>query len=491
MEKGTDYRIIKLEKGPLQRFKNQNLIMKRFGETGLQVYKAITGKRTADELRRDLGVEPGMFAEIIDFMRDAGMIDLQSVKAHEPERGVETPEEIQPAPEEEKPGRPLEELPPEEEAAGEEKPPLEEQPRRKRKAAEEEITLMEKEEAAEKEAAPGEEEKKEEAPEEFGEIKPIEFGEEEKPKKKPRPEEEITPVEEAPSEEAPPEEKQAPEEEIVPAEKEEKISFEEEKGPPEEEPSGLSPVEKIISDKYGDIGLRVYTLIDGQRTAEEIMKDTGLTEAKLVEILDFMDEQGIIKLDYPKGQAPATGTAAPVEERKETGFVPMIEGEKAEETGPVPSPLEIPMRAPVDIVKSVQMKAKVMLKYGDRGSRIFSQIDGKNDLIDLAMNLGIPLYTVAEVLKFMMENGMIIMKPVPRTDVRKKYGDDGYSVYKRYGKEGLMFYELIGKNLTIRQMADQVTTDKSKVIDMFIFIHKVLGIELPIERDALAKQLGM
>ncbi len=483
MDKGTDYRIIKLEKGPLQRFKNQNLILKRFGETGLQVYKAITGKRTAEELRRDLGVEPGMFAEILDFMRDAGMVELEGVKAHEPERGVETPEEIQPEPEE-KTGRALEELPPEEEAAEEEKPPLEEQPRKKRKAAEEEI----------RPEFPGEEitlMEKEAAPEEFGEIKPIEFGEEKKPAKKKPPEEEIKPVEEAPpEEEIQPEEREVPEEEIQPVSEEEGAG--EEKRPPEEAVSGLSPVEKIISDKYGDIGLRVYTLIDGQRTAEEIMRDTGLTEAKLVEILDFMDEQGIIKLDYPKGQPPSAGVAAPAaEEKKETGFVPMIEGEKAEETGSVPSPLEIPMKAPVDLVKGLQLKAKVMLKYGDRGSRIFSQIDGKNDLIDLATNLGVPLYAVGDVLKFMMDNGMIIMKPVPRTDVRKKYGDDGYSVYKRYGKEGLMLYELIGKELTIRQMADQIMTDKSKIVDMFIFIHKVLGIELPIDRDVLAKQLGL
>ena len=505
MDKGSDYRIVKLEKGPLQRFKNQNLILKKFGETGLQVYKAITGRRTAEELRKDLGVEPGMFAEILDFMQDAGMVELQTLKAHAAEKGVETPEELQPAPEEEKQGRALEELPPGEEAP-EDQPPLEEKPSRKRKPAPEEgISLMGGEEA------PEEEKKEEEAPPEgkeggameFEEIKPIEFGEAKKPAKKkreepaeevelpeekPAPEEEITPVEEEV-----PEEKPAPEEEIAPQTHEEQIAYEEDKRPDEEAP-GLSPVEKIISDKYGDIGLRVYTLIDGQRTAEEIMKDTGLTEAKLVEILDFMDEQGIIKLDYPKGQAPPAGGAAAgattTEEKKE-GFVPMIEGEHAEETGPVPSPLEIPLTAPLDNVKNVQLKAKTMLKYGDRGSRIFSQIDGKNDVIDLAMNLGVPLYTVADVLKFMMENGMVIMKPVPRTDVRKKYGDDGYSVYKRYGKEGLMLYELIGKELTIRQMADQIMTDKSKIVDMFIFIHKVLGIELPIDKEVLAKQLGI
>jgi hypothetical protein len=91
----------------------------------------------------------------------------------------------------------------------------------------------------------------------------------------------------------------------------------------------------------------------------------------------------------------------------------------------------------------------------------------------------------------MLENGMVIMKPMSRADVRKKYGDDGYAVYKRFGKEGLMLYELIGKELTIKQMADKITIDKSKIIDMFIFIHKVLGIELPIDRDVLQKQLGV
>ena len=42
-----------------------------------------------------------------------------------------------------------------------------------------------------------------------------------------------------------------------------------------------------------------------------------------------------------------------------------------------------------------------------------------------------------------------------------------------------------------KQMAEKITTDKAKVIDMFIFIHKVLGIELPIDKDVLSKQLGL
>jgi len=46
------------------------------------------------------------------------------------------------------------------------------------------------------------------------------------------------------------------------------------------------------------------------------------------------------------------------------------------------------------------------------------------------------------------------------------------------------------QKMTIKQMADHITTDRAKIVDMFIFIHKVLGIELPIDRDVLMKQLG-
>jgi hypothetical protein len=77
-----------------------------------------------------------------------------------------------------------------------------------------------------------------------------------------------------------------------------------------------------------------------------------------------------------------------------------------------------------------------------------------------------------------------------REYVKKKYGDDGYSIYKKYGREGLMLYELIGKEMSFRQMAGMVTTDKDKAVEMFLFIHEVLGIELPIDREVLMRQLG-
>jgi len=44
-------------------------------------------------------------------------------------------------------------------------------------------------------------------------------------------------------------------------------------------------------------------LIDGERTVEEIVQETGLTQDYLVEILLFFEEEGIIKLDWGEDSA--------------------------------------------------------------------------------------------------------------------------------------------------------------------------------------------
>lgn len=59
-------------------------------------------------------------------------------------------------------------------------------------------------------------------------------------------------------------------------------------------------VRRLVKGEAGEIGLRVYDLIDGKRTAEEIMNITGLGETRLVDILDIFVEQGIICLEHPK-----------------------------------------------------------------------------------------------------------------------------------------------------------------------------------------------
>ncbi len=467
MAEKADYIIKKTEKGPLQRFKNQNLLLKKFGELGLKVYRAITGKRTVEELKKDLALDENIFYPVIDYMKEAEMVELVPAGAKE-----------QPA-----------EKPPAAKAA--KKPARKEEPEEVPEEMEEKPVLPE--EAEEEKRIEEVEEKEEEGF--FEEIKPIGEIEEEKEKKTEEEAAGEAPAgeEEAEVEERGEEEAEQPEEEVsigeeAPAEEEE-FRFEE----PEEE----NDVEKTIKKKYGDIGLQVYNLIDGQKTAEEIMKEVGISESKLIEILDFLDKEGIIKLEYPGGKKEAKEkepAAVPKAEAEEGGFAPMLEMEKEgmpKETVTIPNPVELPVRLPLDVIKSVQVNANVLLKFKDEGKRVLGAVDGERDVVEIAIKLEIPLYRVYEILNYLIENVVVALKPMTRDVVKKKYGEDAFTIYKKYGREGLMLYELIGRDLSFKEMVARTTTDKQKALDMFLFIHEVLGIELPLDREILAKQIGL
>ena len=434
--KDKNYKIVKIEKGPLQRFKNSNLLMKKFGEMGLQIYRVITGKRTSEDLRKDLDIEPEAFAAIVNYMEDAGMIELTPVGAEKIEE-VEKKEEIIEQVEEKK----------------------------------EEVIEPEKEEP--KILEPEKEEFKIEPPEEE-EIK-IEAPEEEEKK------EEIIEAEEK--------------EETLEPEKEETIDLasmteeglgdvgSEEAG----EEEGLNTVEKMIKDKFGDVGVKVYTLIDGSRTTDEIMKETGVTETRLVEILNFLEDRGIIKMEG-KEKEKGEPTEKPV---SDTGIADVM-GPDTDVTGQDPKgfpTIDVPVRLGLDILKTLKLKADILFKHGDKGSRTLDSVDGKIDTLDISLKTNLPLFTTLDILNFLLQSGALIMKPLTRLDVKRKYGDPGFSVYKKYGREGVMLYELIDKNLTIKQMAEKITKDKDKFLDMFLFIRKVLNIEIPIDKEVLMRQL--
>jgi len=386
----------KIETGPLQKFKNQNIILKKFGKEALMVYNAFDGKKTLGEIAKETGLEEVKIIEMVNFMLEKG---VAIAKGEEP-------------------------IKPKEEKV-EEKPP-------------EIAPEMQKEEMAKEEAKEAAVEAKEE------EIKPA----------------------------------------IKP---EEKIEIRPEEKPPEEKE--LTPVDKIIYDKYGKIGLEVYNRIDGVRTAEQIMAEVGISEEKLVEILNFLEEKGIIKLEHPEKKKKA-------EEKKEK-FGPMTgELEEVEEEEKLPgelSPIELPIKAKgMDVIKGIKARAGILLSYGNEGGKIFDSIDGKSDVIQISKKLRVPIYTVRKIMKDLEKEGVVVLKPLTRKEIRKRYGEDAYTIFKKYGLEGVMLYELIGGEMNFKQMADMIYAekkDRANVVDMFLFIHKVLGIELPVDKELLYKQL--
>ncbi len=59
----------------------------------------------------------------------------------------------------------------------------------------------------------------------------------------------------------------------------------------------FSPVEKILQNRYGQKGTVVYHMIDGKKSSGVILKKSKLSKSKLFEMLNFMEQHGIIKLD--------------------------------------------------------------------------------------------------------------------------------------------------------------------------------------------------
>lgn len=475
MEKGIDYKIAKLEKGPLQRFKNQNLLLKKFGEVGLKVYKSITGKRTADELREDLDIAPDIFAEILSYMEDVKMIELNPVESEGSRKNItKLSEEEEDSGKIEETAEPTEEVPAETIRKEKVKPKIEE-----------EITPIEEENEVTPEFEGKEKDDTEitEKVQEDNEVTEEKIdNEDETPQKEPE-EDKVEEVENT-------------DEDIEPLEKDKDIGPEYNEN---DEVNELTPVEKIIKDKYGEVGIKVYNLIDGQKTAEEIMNETGLSESKLVEILDFMDDEGIIKLEYPGEKRKKQEKIEVNSEIKKDSndFTPIIDEEttpdKILERGS-DFPVETPIKTPGDIVQSLYLRTGILMKFGDRGGKILELVDGKNDIIEIAMKLNISFYEVLEVLTFMLDKRGILLTPLNRSDLRRKYGDEGYSVYKRYGREGLMLYELVGHDMRIGEMAKRIYKDPKsnvdKIVEMFLFIHQILKIDLPVDRDLLYRELG-
>jgi hypothetical protein len=271
-------------------------------------------------------------------------------------------------------------------------------------------------------------------------------------------------------------------------------------------PPNLSPLEKLIFEKYGQVGLRVYELIDGERTAEDILNETGLSESKLVEILEFMNEQGIIKLDRPL-RAPTSpsmppqaalaserskqGSSSPSDES--IGFKPIVE--KLDESDAAPlSPDALPVDVPVppahpSILQKAQMTAIISAKHGKVGHDLLEHIDGNKDFVQLSIETGLSLRDLDIMLADLGKAGLLSFKPLTRTEIRHRYGDDGLAIYKRYGRDGLLIYQMIGKVESLREIVRRSHIPPERAVDIIIFIHRVLGLELPVDRDMIYRYL--
>ncbi|MFH0927241.1 MAG: hypothetical protein V1822_01555 [Candidatus Micrarchaeota archaeon] len=306
----------------------------------------------------------------------------------------------------------------------------------------------------------------------------------------------------------------------------------------------LSPMEQSIYSQYGEQGMKVYALIDGHKSAREILEQTGISESKLVEILEFMNRRGIIKLEKPQGQQNAQGrqgapgspqsqirqspqgqqlgqntAPSPYQQRmgsisdapnpdwqtqrgrqereqSQGGFSPMVENEPApkmpleRQDGDDLVAVDIPIFPHLSIIDKARIKAILALKFGQVGTSLTPKIDGVKDFVQLSIETELSLHDLDIILGELGRSKLLQFRQLDRNELRHRYGDDGLAVYKKFGRDGLLVYQLIGKANTIKDIIKKSQIEQERAIDIIMFVHSMLGLDMPLDRDMIYRYIN-
>jgi hypothetical protein len=423
-----DSTLKRLEKGPLDRLNNQNFLIKKFGKDGLLIYSSIDNVKTVQEILDETGISEDTFYKVLDFMVEKNMIDvLEDYDTTGITEPELTPEEL-PEPEE---------------------------------------TFTDEEKIK---------------PEEEEEIKPPEILQSE-----------ITPEEIKPEETPEQPETMFDEDEEELRTSEEKIEIKptmEEEEKEDQYTKTLTPVEKKVYNKFGKKGVKVYSLIDGEKTAEEILKEAKINDVQLIEILEYLDNEGIIKLEKPDKRHRLPDIKPITDKTSSFEMLEQLSPEAGEIIGSDIVPIDIPVKKKLPIMKKLIFSSKLIVGKG-RLKQVYNLIDSEKNIIDLCISTGIPLPEMDDYMEYLSNQGVAMFKTMTRDEISARYGDEGLSIYKKFGRGGILIYEYIGTVSSFKEIISKSGLNPEKVIDIFIFIHKVLNLELPLTRDTMYKQLGL
>ncbi|MGC8924353.1 MAG: hypothetical protein ACP5KJ_04140, partial [Candidatus Micrarchaeia archaeon] len=305
--------------------------------------------------------------------------------------------------------------------------------------------------------------------------------------------EEITPTEEEEKEEiAPPEEEEVVH---VPPEKEmEEITPTEEKKMGRPQIEALTENEKLIFEKYGNTGLKIYKLIDGKKTAEEIMLEVNVDEGYIIDFFSFLETRGIIRLERPKKEAGfIEEEEEEIEEKKEIKMEPISETIKKPKKEIIIRdmvPIDVPIPKKLSLPVRMSIEAKLLAKFGSKSLKVLNKINGESDIIKISIETGIDLNELDEILYSIANSGGCTFATLSEEDINRKYGPEAYKIYKVYGRDGIILYELIGKMDSIRKIVNFSKVDPKKAVEIILNINELLGIE-GISKSDLYKELGI
>ena len=268
-------------------------------------------------------------------------------------------------------------------------------------------------------------------------------------------------------------------------------------------PTLRSASEKKVFDKFGMPGVEVYRLTDTVSTPDEILDKVEITPEELLEMLDFLRGEGLIGMEKaekkeapaPKYEEPEEMPApVPVAEEKKAPPAPKPKGEKLEAVMVIeeaaPRPVYLPVKRALGLFGKLKAEAEMLRAFGQKGIHIYGMVDGDKTTVRLAKETRYGFVFLDKVLDFLSGLGAIELKQVGNEGIKERYGEEGVAINDVYGREGLLIYELIDKRATIKEIIAASGVAPKKGVEIFGFIHKILGVDIPFDSHALLRQMG-
>jgi len=245
-----------------------------------------------------------------------------------------------------------------------------------------------------------------------------------------------------------------------------------------------SPEEEDIYNIYGETGLEVYKALKEGKMPRNIAISLGMEERDVMDIKNFLVSKGYIKEERLAVEK--------VEEEKSaykplTGIAEELKTEVKDE-----DQIKLVKMKKISFLDKVKNKFFLVLKFKKYGRVIFESLEKnvEQDTISIVESSLIPIDVVEDVINEMKKLNIVEIRPLSREEIRKKFGYDSLTVYRKYGKSGVIMYDLVGKDLMLKDIAKLAgLKDKEKIYEIFSFIHTLLGIEIPIDKTLIMRQL--
>jgi hypothetical protein len=143
------------------------------------------------------------------------------------------------------------------------------------------------------------------------------------------------------------------------------------------------------------------------------------------------------------------------------------------------------------LVNKLRVEGELLRRYGNEGSKVLSLMNGKKVSVKIMKELKMKPAKFDEITSFLLNSGAIKVQCLTPDNVRDLYGEEGLSIYSKYGRDGILLYEFIDKKSSLRDIVKMSGVEPRLAVEIFAFIHKVLGLDIPIDTELLYKQLGI